>query len=362
MNLSSKQKRLIREYFDDDTLSELFEDVYYYQQQSTSNLRFESRERIIGFGCEGEHLRGYIAKTKIGFIIKLKTIPDAIDFTEENADVIKECIDENDQAFEENIEKYILTRTVEDKPKQPKSRKSKEKRNIVLSKLKNRNIARKFTKDEFNELADWDYCRSFNEDGYIYTLPNGNKIECDSKSELAILDYLVSKKLALEIGGQELCIPYDTAFRESVTYHPDLVILTKDYHIAIIEVKPVTAMSNHTNIEKYRALKEYCDEHRYEYMMVDPDHDYMTYEELQGMHIPKQITKRVDDYLVDYYGGNDCLLEKNDISVLYEDFEDEYKKGEFELYLHALVVQRGWYNFYKNGFKVYEKPKRSKPC
>ena len=78
------------------------------------------------------------------------------------------------------------------------------------------------------------------------------------------------------------------------------------------------------------------------------------------MHIPSEITKRIDDYLVDYYGGTNCLLEKSDIPILYEDFEEEYKKGEFELFLHALVIQRDWYNKFKYGFEVYEKPNRTK--
>ena len=363
MVLTNKHKNQIQEFFSDKSLAKCFEELYYYQELFNSAIRFENREKIIGFGCEGEHLRAYVTKSKQGYVIKFKTIPEAILFTLDNIDTMKEFVLDNDEQFKNNIDNYKITpKPVVDTLPKTTSRKSKEKRNVVLSKLKNRNKARKFTREEFNQLADWEYCRSFNEDGYIYTLPNGNQIECDSKSELKILDYLVSRKLALEIGGQELCIPYDTAFRESVSYYPDLVILTKDFHIAIIEIKPVTAMSNHTNIEKYNALKEYCDEHRYEYMMVDPDHDYMTYDDLQKMHIPREIVKRVDDYLVEYYGGKDCLLEKSDIPILYEDLEEEYKKRDFELYLHALVIQRGWYNFYKNGFQVYEKPIRSNHC
>jgi hypothetical protein len=52
------------------------------------------------------------------------------------------------------------------------------------------------------------------------------------------------------------------------------------------------------------------------------------------------------------------LLEKEDISILYEDFDCLYKKGEFELFIHALIIQKNWYNQFRYGFKVYETPKR----
>ena len=359
MKVTLKEKRLIESFFNNKSLSTCFIDLYDNVSEFRKSVRFDYRESRIGYGCPGEHLSAYISKNSKGFWIKFKTENERVPFEFSEYEDLKQRALMNEMRFIADKFKYKLSEKKEEATKEKQSRKSKEKRNPVLAKLKNRNVARKFTREEFNKLADWEYCRSFNEDGYIYTLPNGNKIECDSKSELKILDYLVSRKLALEIGGQELCIPYDTAFRESVSYYPDLVILTKDFHIAIIEIKPVTAMSKHTNIEKYNALKEYCDEHRYEYMMVDPDHDYMTYEDLKKMHIPREIVKRVDDYLVEYYGGSDCLLEKNDIPIFYEDFEEEYKKRDFELFLHALVIQRGWYNFYQNGFQVYEKPTRS---
>ena len=106
-------------------------------------------------------------------------------------------------------------------------------------------------------------------------------------------------------------------------------------------------------------MKEYCEKNGYEYMMVDPDHDFMTYDDLLKLHIPGGIVDRVDDYLIDLIGKRGaCLLEKEDIPILYEDFSDEYKKGEFELYLHALVIQNEWYNKFKHGFMVYEKPNR----
>jgi hypothetical protein len=71
------------------------------------------------------------------------------------------------------------------------------------------------------------------------------------------------------------------------------------------------------------------------------------------------IMLNVNSYLDGILGGrNSCLLEKDDVNFLYDEFSDEYKKGEFELYLHALVIQNGWYNKFTHGFMVYQRPTR----
>lgn len=369
--LTTSDKDIIRSFFCDSKLCNLFITLLEFYSENREGIEFVNRDKIIGFGCPGEHLRGYITKKDNHFYLKLKTSDDLIGFDPQDLKFLKVYLLLNDKNFEENIELYQLatpkelpsekkpSKTAKKKTTKSTSNKSKEKRNEVFAKLKNRNKAKKFTKQEFKELADWRFGRSFNDDVIIYELPNGNEIQCDSKSEVLLLDYLIKHRLALEIGGQELYLKYDTAFRSGCYYYPDVVVLTKDYHIAVIEVKPVTAMSYHKNMEKYEALREYCEARGYEYMMVDPAHDYMTYDEMLKLRIPKAIENRIDAYLTNLYGEDgECLLEKNDINVLYEEFSDDYKKGEFELFLHALVIQRGWYNKFTNGFMVYETPQR----
>lgn len=361
MALSTENRNVIRAFFDDKSLYDTFIDLFNYQCTICDGIEFVDRGSIIGFGKQGEHLRCYVTKSASGFLLKIKTIDEAQIFSKADFDEFKLQIQYNTLMFSLEKDKYKITTPpkTQTKKKSKTSRQSKEKKDPVLAKLKNRNRARKYTLDDFNELADWSYCASFNEDGYIYTLPNGNQIECDSKSETKLLDYLTENKIAIAIGGQELLIKYSSAFRSDLDFYPDIVILTKDYHIAIIECKPVTAMSYHKNIEKYDALRDYCDENGYEYMMVDPDHDYTTYDEMLKMHIPKAIVDRVEAYLVDYLGKRrSCILDKDDIQILYEDFSDEYKKGEFSILMHALIIQKGWYNRYKNGFMVFENPKQ----
>lgn len=232
---------------------------------------------------------------------------------------------------------------------------------FVLRKMQNANNAILCDPDEFYSLADWTHGETLSSHKPVatYRTRSGNLIDCDSKSELMLLEYLEENDLIIDIGGQSLCIHYSSSFRDDLNYYPDIVALTKYGHIVIFEVKPITAMSNHKNIEKYKALSAFCEENGYAYMMVDPARDFMTFNDLENMTIPVDIIKRVDSYLVNIYGTEDALLlEPEDIPELYSGFSRIYKKKDFELYLHALIIRRGWHNKFKNGFMVYENPQR----
>ncbi|MBQ8571622.1 MAG: hypothetical protein IJ444_09005 [Kiritimatiellae bacterium] len=367
LSLSKEEIIQVVNFFDKNiNLTVLFVELFELQVSlCPDEIIFDNRETIIGFGCNNEHLRVYFRKERKSFFVKFKALDKTLPFEEDKSDVYKGLLEENDEEFEENINEFLLKGTSR-KPKTQKTKKAKlktiEENDKVLSKLSNRSNARKFTLHDFNDIADWSYCHSFTDNNKIVRLPNGNVIECDSKSEKELLKYLISKNLTKGIGAQNLTIFYDTAFRSCAEYHPDLVILTKDNHIAIIEVKSVSSMSHHINIEKYEGLKKYCEAHGYEYMMVDPDNNYMTFEDMKSMSIPKDITSRVMEYLenlLEEKYSNPCLLEKDDIDVLYPKFIHKYKKEEFLLYLRALVIQKGWYNKSKHNFDVYKKPKKS---
>lgn len=229
----------------------------------------------------------------------------------------------------------------------------------VLAKLNNRTKAKVFSLAHFNALANWKVCKSHREKiAGTYKTKTGNLIDCDSKPELMLLEYLEKNNLVKAIGGQNLAVPYDSAFKSDKNYYVDFVVLKNDGHIALIEVKSIKAMSYHTNIEKYRGLKAYCEARGYEYMMIAPDHNYMTFDELANLKIPADLSRRVMSYVSDLIGEEgEILLEQVDVPVLYQDFYNKFStQAEFELYLHALVIQKGWYNKFKNGFMVYEKP------
>lgn len=227
----------------------------------------------------------------------------------------------------------------------------------VMQKLQNRDNAKRFSQTEFDCLANWRYGNAFI-GNHHYKTRKGNIIECDSQSEVLMLSYLEEKDLVLDLGGQILRIGYDSAFRTELDYYPDIVALTVDHHIAIIEVKPVTAMDNHKNMEKYRALEAYCRERGFMFMMIDPQHDFMTYEEMRDMDVCGPLLDMFIE-LNEMPVPEDCyckFFDDDKVDKWYELFGNGYTKTDFKLQVHSLVAYYGWYNLYKNGFMVYSKP------
>ncbi len=158
----------------------------------------------------------------------------------------------------------------------------------VLSKLNNRDNAVSYTLEDHSRLADWNNCttHSGKKPKCTFRTPDGRVIDCDSKCEKKMLGHLLDSNCIIAWGGQSLCIPYGR--NNSKKYFPDAVVLTKDMHIAIIEVKPFSFMNCRSCVSKYRALEDYCRERGFEFMMVDPYSDYLTFEELleQGAGVP----------------------------------------------------------------------------
>ncbi len=224
----------------------------------------------------------------------------------------------------------------------------------VLQKLNNVENAEYFSLDEFNSLADWGVCLSPGDvpTKYYHVTRTGNIINCDSKSELAMWEYLKEKELIVAGGGQKLRIPYETSFRSDLSYYPDMVVLTKLNHIAIIEVKAATAMDNHSNMEKYAGLEEYCYEHGYEFMMIDPINGFITYDELRDMRVVEGLCE-----LFEVHDEDSCFhFDKEDVAEWYEELGDGLTKKDFELMVHSCVIYFNWFNKFKNGFEVTNRP------
>lgn len=234
----------------------------------------------------------------------------------------------------------------------------------VLRKLCNQNGAERFDPEDFKALADWSYGASKGNDTVkgVHETRTGNRIEYDSDSERKMLEYLDECEFVEEIGGQCLCIPYATPFKSDKQYYPDIVIYTTDGYIAIIEVKDATAMSYHGNLEKYDALENYCLENGYLYMMVDsdPKKDWLTVEELVDIPVDEELLNVFAELEEQAKASPNCVLFSNeDVNEWYESFgkPNGYKKRDFQLQVHSMVIWEDWYNKYKrNGFMVYSEP------
>lgn len=108
--LTEEELERIEEFFGDKSLASCFAELFEYQCTLSDDIGLEDRGTILGFGREGEHLRGYVGKNKEGaFFLKLKTTLDAIPFNPKKLNELKKSIAENDAQFERNIDQYILS-------------------------------------------------------------------------------------------------------------------------------------------------------------------------------------------------------------------------------------------------------------
>ena len=232
----------------------------------------------------------------------------------------------------------------------------------VLQKLNNREGAKKFTLKDFNAIADWSVCDTHNSDNKpvgTYKTKTGNRIDYDSATELKMLKYLDNSNLAASIGGQNLCLRYSTAFTSKKYYYPDIVTLTNDGYIAVIEVKPVTAMSYNIVLDKYDALADYCEEKGYLYMMIDPDHDFMTYDDLYDLKINSDLFEMFEEFEEQRSKSKKPLrFDADDVNEWYEDIGEGYTKTEFNLMVHSCIIYFDWYNKLYNGFNCSSEPFR----
>lgn len=222
-------------------------------------------------------------------------------------------------------------------------------------KFQNYENAKIFDLEYFNSLSNWDYCASKSDVKSIqYKTKNGNIIECDSQPEVRMLEFLEENNFVRAIGGQNFAIEYSTPYSDSKLYYPDLVVLTNKGYIAVIEVKPATAMSYNINMLKYYTLAAECHKRGFICTMIDPDRDFLTFEELHDMPVVEELNKLFEEISK----LKDCpIYEKEDVDEWWEEFKDYYDtKKEFELEVHSLIVYYGMYNKYKNGFYFSNEP------
>ncbi len=229
----------------------------------------------------------------------------------------------------------------------------------VLSKLQNRDNARRFSQNYFDNLAEWiDGDSPSGNPVDIHITERGHIIACDSADEIAFLNYLKENHVVKDVRGQSLKIPYENAFGNVKMYSPDIAVLTNENQIAIFEVKSLTAMSYHSNMEKYRGLEAYCKEKGFMYAMIAPATNYMSYEELKYKEL------RSDQALEDLFetcSGIDSPYESTpfkyeDVKLWYQKYGNGLSMNEFKIEVHSLILFYEWYNCYKNGFCVYSKP------
>jgi len=93
---------------------------------------------------------------------------------------------------------------------------------------------------------------------------NENTYQCESYLEQRMLNRFLINQTFKSIKTQSLKIPFKDTF-----YYPDFQCLTHDDCLVIVEIKPLLHMCEYVNIEKFKALKEYCQKYGFGYLIID---------------------------------------------------------------------------------------------
>ena len=207
-----------------------------------------------------------------------------------------------------------------------------------------RNESKIFTDIDLLELSDW--IRNFNttrDPKYIKTI-DGWDFPYDSKEEFSLIRKLSKKEYYKVLRGQSLIIPYDTSEKLNKDYHPDIVMLTHDNRIAIIEVKPLNLMSNYYNICKYEGLKKYAKDNGFICVMCD--RNFRTFEYLSRKKVPKAVADAFENQLHIYNKFTPFQLDN-----ICEGMTRKQKEA-IKLDIHAYIIQKGYRNNSRYSFDI----------
>lgn len=155
--------------------------------------------------------------------------------------------------------------------------------NDVDSIFMNRTFAKTFDIQTLDALATWDGKHRGTKSEKSITTNDGYAFYYDSKEELSFIKKLSKKSYYVSLRGQSLSIDYCLRGKRIRKYYPDIVMLTHDQKIAIVEVKQLEQMSYYDNIIKYKAMKAYCDNMKFMYVMCDKT--FRTFEELKSRRV-----------------------------------------------------------------------------
>ena len=131
--------------------------------------------------------------------------------------------------------------------------------------------------------------------GNVHLIKQDKDVDYESFSEKKILELLSYCPYISNIKVQSLKIKYEINNCEYL-YYPDFQILFDDGRMAIIEVKDCFSMGDYKVINKYNALKEYCEKYGIGYMMTDERGN--DFETLKKVKYNEEDKKKLVNYLI----------------------------------------------------------------
>lgn len=126
------------------------------------------------------------------------------------------------------------------------------------------------------------------------TLDDGYVCTCDSDQEYKVLNKLIYHDYFKRLRTQAPAIEYKFGGKTHL-YYPDFFFITNTNKIVIMEVKEIIEMNRKVNIRKYKALRQYCKENGFLFLMCNKK--FVTYEQIKNKTGSVRLNKVIEDAL-----------------------------------------------------------------
>ncbi len=105
----------------------------------------------------------------------------------------------------------------------------------------------------------------------ILRVSGGREIYCDSALERRFLKLLFEKGFITDARSEAIELEYASGRMDGKRYYPDFVLKLYDGRVAVVEMKNLSSMGYHLNLDKYECLAAFCKEQGYLYAEIAKD-------------------------------------------------------------------------------------------
>ena len=122
----------------------------------------------------------------------------------------------------------------------------------------------------------------------ILKVNGAHELYCDSHLERRFMKNLFTNGFITDARSEALELEYASARMQGKRYFPDFVMKLYDGRVAVVEMKNLSSMGYHLNIDKYESLAAFCREQGYLYAEIARDGEsrhYVSAEQLKGMPV-----------------------------------------------------------------------------
>jgi hypothetical protein len=153
--------------------------------------------------------------------------------------------------------------------------------------------ARKVTDDEMSDVRRRGEVSVATDPSPYYSLKMGRFVKCKSRLELDFYRLLDDADDIVEYHAHSISVPY-TVKGARLTYYPDLFALCRDGRGIVVEIVPLFRMAMWWNLQKFEALKIYCDRVGFGLLVTD---GYSCLEEVYQYRVKEEYATEAMRYM-----------------------------------------------------------------